>query len=284
MTANMNDNTPIFHVGTSGYSFENWLGTFYPSGLAQQKMLPFYAAQFDTVEVNFTYYRLPTARTTAAMTDRTPDDFTFFVKAHQSFTHDRDLAARERFLEGLAPMEESGKLAGLLFQFPQSFKNNEKNRAYLRAVKEEFKDHTLAVEFRDRSWDSRPVYSFLDENDLSFVCVDEPEISTLFPRNGEVTNETGYVRFHSRNGDNWYKDMTKRYDYLYSEEEMKEWLPMFKAIAKRARNIFVYFNNCHQGQAAQNAKEIKQLIKDAGIGKQKAEDDPLSPLGGRGSG
>ena len=280
----MKDNTPLFRIGTSGYSFEDWLGTFYPSGLTQRKMRPFYASHFDTVEVNFTYYRLPTARTTAGMADKTPDDFTFFVKAHQSFTHDLDLAAREKFLEGVAPMQERGKLAGLLFQFPQSFKNNEKNRAYLRAVAGEFKDRTVAVEFRDRSWDAEPVYRFLEENDLSFVCVDEPEISTLFPRKAAATNDTGYVRFHSRNGDNWYKDMTKRYDYLYSEEEMKEWLPMFEAVAKRARNIFVYFNNCHQGQAAQNAKEIRKLIKEAGIGRQKAVDDPLSPLGGKGEG
>lgn len=266
-------NTPVFHVGTSGYSFEDWLGTFYPANLSQHKMLPFYCSQFDTVEVNFTYYRLPTARTTAAMTGKTPADFTFFVKAHQSFTHDLDLAAREKFLEGVAPMKQCGKLAGLLFQFPQSFKNNENNRAYLRAVAEEFEGYTLAIEFRDRSWDNEPVYSFLEEKDLSFVCVDEPEISSLFPRKAAVTNNTGYVRFHSRNGENWYRDMSKRYDYLYSEKEMREWLPLFQAIAKRARNVFVYFNNCHHGQAARNAKEMKKLIEETGIGTQKDAGD-----------
>jgi uncharacterized protein YecE (DUF72 family) len=255
---------PTVRIGTSGYSFKDWLGTFYPSTLASGKMLSFYAVQFDTVEVNFTYYRMPTARTMQGMANKTPDGFRFFVKAHQSFTHKGDLSGSSEFLNGIAPMEESGKLAGLLFQFPQSFKNGEGTRQFLAEVGKTFAKFPVAIEFRDRSWDSTPVYKFLEDNGLTFVAVDEPAISTLFPRKAAATSDIGYVRFHSRNGANWYEGSVKRYDYLYSDAELKEWLPLFETIAQRAKNVFVYFNNCHRGQAAQNAKEMRELLKQAG--------------------
>ena len=256
-------NTSI-RIGTSGYSFKDWLGTFYPPRLSPSRMLHFYASVFDTVELNFTYYRMPVVRTIESINGRTPEHFRFFVKAHQSFTHGRDLAARDVFLDGLTPMRESGKLAGILFQFPQSFKNNYKNRAYLSKIADNFPEYSPSVEFRDRSWDSPPVYEFLEKNALSFVSVDEPQTSTLFPRKALATTDTGYVRFHSRNPDNWYKDSSKRYDYLYSENQLREWLPMIKEMTGKTRNIFVYFNNCHQGQAVRNARQIKALLESDG--------------------
>jgi uncharacterized protein YecE (DUF72 family) len=255
-------------VGTSGYSFKDWQGTFYPATMSSRGMLPFYATHFDTVEVNFTYYRMPSARTCGGMAEKTPDGFQFFVKAHQSFTHEQDLAGKRAFLDGIAPMTESGKLAGLLFQFPQSFKNNAENREYLARVAGEFAGgpSVTAVEFRDNSWARPPVYTFLEERGLSIVAVDEPRISTLFPPEAVVSSDTGYVRFHSRNGENWYKGMAERYDYLYSEQELKEWVPRLKTIGKRAKKVFVYFNNCHGGQAAENARAMKRVIEEEGLG------------------
>jgi len=247
-------------VGTSGYSFKDWVGTFYPEKLSSQKMLPFYADEFDTVEVNFTYYRMPTEKTIAGMTKRTPDGFQFFVKAHGSMTHESDLSARDEFVAALSPMRSEGKLAGLLFQFPQSFKNSETNRKYLRAVSDAFAPEKIAVEFRDKSWDSPAVYEFLEGSGLSFVSVDEPQISTLYPPVGKATSEIGYLRFHSRNGAKWYKGGAERYDYDYSDEELGEWLPKLEEIARKASTLFIYFNNCHQGQAAENARRMRDIL------------------------
>ena len=258
------DEPPLFdgrvRIGTSGYSFADWVGPFYPPETSQQKMLPFYTQYFDTVEVNFTYYRLPSAKTMEGMVNNTPDGFLFFVKAFEAFTHKSDLTERDAFLAGIAPMQEAGKLAGLLFQFPQSFKNTHANRQFLARVAREFAGHKVAVEFRDRSWAHDETYRFLDQHALNIVAVDEPSASTLFPRTAVVTGDVGYVRFHSRNADNWYKGAAERYDYSYAESELQEWLPMLEAIARRAKRLFIYFNNCHRGQAAANARSMKKLV------------------------
>ena len=250
-------------IGTSGYSFKDWGGVFYPAGLASQKMLPFYAEEFDTVEVNFTYYRVPSAKTMKGMAAATPAGFRFFVKAQGSFTHERDLSKKDEFLAGIAPLRDSGKLSGLLFQFPQSFRNDAANRRYVAAVAEAFPGETIAVEFRDRSWDEPPVYEFLDKNGLTFVSVDEPQVSTLFPPVARATSGLGYVRFHSRDGRKWYKGAKERYDYLYSDAELREWLPKLRAMAARARSLYVYFNNCNRGQAVENARRMKDLLRQA---------------------
>jgi uncharacterized protein YecE (DUF72 family) len=255
----------MVRIGTSGYSFKDWVGTFYPAGVAERDMLPFYATRFDTVEVNFTYYRLPTARTMAGMAARTPPGFTFFVKAFEAFTHKQDLSDKAAFLDGVAPLQEAGKFAGLLFQFPQSFKNEAENRRYLAQLAAEFAGCDCAVEFRDRSWAAPPVCRFLEDQRLSIVAVDEPAISTLFPRDAVVSGDVGYVRFHSRDGAKWYKGMAERYDYSYTEPELKEWVPKIETIAKKAKRLYAFFNNCHQGQAAANAEALKHILRQAGL-------------------
>ena len=247
-------------IGTSGYSFKDWVGPYYPEKTSNQKMLPFYAQDFDTVEVNYTYYRMPTEKTMAGMARKTPDGFQFFVKANEAFTHKSDLSESGDFLAALAPMREEGKLAGVLFQFPQRFKNTEVNRKYLKAVAGEF-GQNIAVEFRDRSWDHKEIYAYLEEIGLNLVSVDEPEVRSLFPRVAKATGDIGYLRLHSRNKGNWYKGGALRYDYLYSDEELREWLSGLQAMAKRARNLFIYFNNCHAGQAVANAKRMKELVE-----------------------
>ena len=261
-------------IGTSGYSFDDWHGPFYPPGTAPGRMLPFYAGQFDTVELNYSYYRLPVARTSAGMVRKTPAGFKFFVKANQAFTHGRNISEAEKFLAGIAPLKEADRLAGLLFQFPQSFKNTPANREYLLQATGEFQDYALAIEFRDCSWAVDSTYSLLEDNGLSLVAVDEPKLSTLFPRIAVATSDLGYVRFHSRNAANWYSSGVRgaeRYDYLYNDEELREWLPLLNTIAQRSRNLFIYFNNCHRGQAAQNARAMKKLIEESDLAVEEPE-------------
>jgi uncharacterized protein YecE (DUF72 family) len=192
---------------------------------------------------------------------RTPPSFRFFVKAHGSFTHERTLRELAHFRRALEPMTAAGKLAGLLFQFPQSFKNTAPARRYIERLAPHFPDTRLAVEFRDRSWATPGVLRFLEDLGLGLVCVDEPPIPSLFPRIAAATAPFGYLRFHSRNAANWYADGKDRYDYRYTERELAEWLPLLETIARRARDVFVYFNNCHGGNAAANAEAMKALIR-----------------------
>ncbi len=251
-------------IGTSGYSFHCWHGVFYPPSLPLSRMLEYYAGQFETLELNYSFYRQPTARASAAMAMRTPPGFRFFVKANQSFTHEYSLENWRVFQDGIAPLQTAGKLEGLLFQFPQSFKNRRLNRAWIDRIVETFGEYRLAIEFRDKSWVQDYVFRYFRENDLSMVAVDEPAISTLFPRMPIATNDTGYVRLHSSNAEKWYTG-DERYDYFYSDAELNEWAELLSKIGERSRNIFVFFNNCHRGQAAQNAKAMKRIIEQAGL-------------------
>jgi len=250
-------------IGTSGYSFRGWSGDglFYPEGIQPKQMLSYYAAHFPTVEINYTYYGMPTARTSADMAERTPDHFPFFVKAHKTLTHERDLSTAGRFLEGIEPLRQAEKLQGVLCQFPQSFKNTAEHRGFLSRMSEQFRDTPLAVEFRDASWADNAMYTYLKKADMTFVAVDEPAIPTLFPsRTPIATNNIGYVRFHSRNADNWYRSGAERYDYDYDDAELSQWLPVLETMAGRANDIFVYFNNCHANQAVENAQAMQNLV------------------------
>ena len=169
-------------------------------------------------------------------------------------------------LEGLAPLEEAGKLSGVLCQFPWRFKNTDRNRAYLAGVREDFGGVPVFVEFRHNSWIKEPVFDFLAKQGLLYVSVDEPELPGLVPRIGRVTGEAGYLRFHSRRKQTWWAGGGKaRYDYDYSEQELAEWIAVLEDLAERAQKIFVFFNNCHSGQAARNAEAMKGLLRNAGL-------------------
>jgi len=252
-------------TGTSGYSYPDWVGTFYPSGTRQQDMLRLYCERFDAVEVNFTYYRMPVAKTMESMARRTPQGFRFIVKAHQATTHKCDRSAADEFKAGIAPLAAAGKLSGILLQFPYSFKNAQEHRRYLYEVRQDFPDCELIVEFRHRSWIAEPIFQFLRENRLAFCCVDEPRIPGLVPPVAIATSDIAYVRFHSRDASKWFDEGSKeRYNYRYSKEELEEWVPKVRALAEAATDVYVFFNNCHAGQAAANALEFKQMLLDLG--------------------
>ena len=261
---------PKIILGTSGYQYKDWLGTFYPEGTKGPDMLAEYAKHFSAVELNFTYYGLPKAKNTERMAVVTPEGFEFVVKAHKTTTHESKVDDIKPLLEGLAPLAEAGKLSGILCQFPWAFKNTKESRAHLAKVGEAFRSvdekTPVFVEFRHDSWMRKPVLDFLSKLGLSFVSVDEPDIDGLLPREGHVTGELAYLRFHSRNAGNWWdKGGKARYDYDYSDDEMAEWLPILKDMAGRARRTFVFFNNCHRGQAARNAESMRAIIEKAGL-------------------
>lgn len=254
-------------VGTAGYSYPDWRGHFYPDGMAPRDMLSFYARRFPAVELDFTYYRLPTATTLAAMERKTPAGFKFTVKLHQSLTRQvpataAELADNERaFLSALAPLTDSGKLGCLLAQFPFSFRATDANRDYLRGLSERLAQ-PLVVEFRNREWATVETEALLRGINAGYCCVDEPDLPGLMPRTSVATGQLAYLRFHGRNAAKWWRheQAWERYDYLYSESELAEWLPGIGDLDASADVTYVMFNNCHAGQAARNATVLQELL------------------------
>ena len=251
-------------IGTSGYSFADWVGPFYPPGTRASEFLAYYATHFDTVEVNSTYYRIPHPRVMEQMERKTPPQFRFVVKLHQAMTHERSLARPlyDEFLAVLEPLKEAGKYDGLLAQFPWGFRRTDENRRHLAALRERLADEPLFVEFRHASWLTPALEPSLKAAHMGYCAVDEPRLDGLLPPITMVTAEDAYVRFHGRNAETWWgKTGGDRYDWNYSEAELKEWLEKIADLAAKARRTYLFFNNCHAGQAARSAKLMQELLR-----------------------
>ena len=262
----------MIRVGTSGFSYADWRGAFYPSGTDERGMLAYYATRFPVVELNFSYYRMPNARTLGAMVAKTPAGFEFAIKAHQSMTHDLAPAPTTRqttfdeFRTAIAPLEEADRLGCVLFQFPWKHRPGPETVAYLGEIRDRYPDLPVVVEFRNIEWDRPDTYATLRQLDLGYCCVDEPSLRGLLPRQNLVTSDLGYVRFHGRNAAKWYshKEAWERYDYLYSQTELEEWVPQVREMEEKTSKTYVLYNNCHAGQASTNAQMMLDLLGLAG--------------------
>jgi len=261
-------------VGTSGFSFDDWKGTIYPPHLKKEDWLRYYEKDlgFDTLEVNFTYYTLPSPRSLEGMSRKTSDSFQFAVKAFKGMTHEiKDKATHkflnnketfDKFLYSLQPLIDAGKLGCVLAQFPYSFYLRAENLEYLKRFKELIGDIPLIVEFRNKVWHKGKTLQFLKEHLMGYCAVDEPKLPQLMPFHPEATSDIGYVRLHGRNT-NWFNVPTSvRYDYLYSEGELKEFIAPINMIASKTKKVFIFFNNCHSGSAAKNATMLMRMLQE----------------------
>jgi uncharacterized protein YecE (DUF72 family) len=259
----------VIYVGTSGFSYSDWVGPFYPSGTAQGDFLAHYAQRFPTVEINYTYYAPPQAATLEAMARKVGPGFRFTVKATSTVTHEREATAEffAGFQEALDPLSEREALACVLVQFPHSFGNTKPHRAWLAHVREQWAELPLVVEFRHRDWIAEPVFDFLTELGYGFCCVDQPQFKRLVPPVAVATSHLGYVRFHGRNYEKWWKhdEAWERYDYLYRREELEEWVPRVRRLVAETAEVLIYFNNHYEAQAAQNADLFANMLVEAGL-------------------
>jgi uncharacterized protein YecE (DUF72 family) len=251
-------------VGTSGYSFADWVGPFYPPHLKPSQFLAYYARHFDAVEVNSTYYGIPDPRVIEQMERKTPAGFRFMVKLNHAMTHEssRDPALYRQFLGVIEPLKAAGKYDGLLAQFPFAFRRSVHALQHMKTMRELLPGEPLFVEFRHRSWLEPTLSGELESLDLGFCAVDEPQMSNLMPPVVMRTTPDGYVRFHGRNADMWWEgNRSTRYDYSYQEAELNEWLTRIRELAEQARRTYLFFNNCHAGQAARSAKLMQELLR-----------------------
>jgi uncharacterized protein YecE (DUF72 family) len=255
----------MIRIGTSGYSYDDWVGPVYPPDIKKNDWLNYYATLFDTTEINFSYYRQPTAWTLDRMAAKVPDGFLFTIKAFQGLTHERGEGNAEEFktfVDALKPLIEQNKFGCVLAQFPWGFKATRENADYLRFVREQFGDVPVVIEFRNREWLTDETFALLRAERLGFCCVDEPRFKSLMPPIAVTTAPVSYVRFHGRNAEKWWKheNAYERYDYQYKTEELQEWVPKIEKLQEESHETFVFANNHYQGQAVSTGKQLKMLL------------------------
>jgi len=253
-------------VGTSGYTFDDWRGIVYPRSFGGSA-LPFYARLFDCVEINATFYAIPPPSRFEGMLKHVPDDFVFLVKVPREMTHVRSAFDRSvlPFAESVAPLVRAGQLGGLLVQFPFSFKLKDASLAHLEKIANALAGHGVPVnvEFRHDSWLDESVYRFLGEHDLGFVNVDLPELRGLPRRTDVLTSDVAYYRLHGRNKTNWWRDTGNPhdpYDYLYSEDQLDEWVDKARAASEKANVAYILTNNCRLGQSVISALMLAKKL------------------------
>ncbi len=263
-------------VGTSSWSDHD---PFYPPGTKPAEQLPFYARYFPVVEVNTTYYRIPSLKMVQGWVDRTPEDFVFDVKPPRELTStpetprgeapepDADLASA--FLDAIAPLVDAGKPGAISFQFPPSYRNTEEHQEYLRLLPELFPDVPISVEFRRRDWlDAEHVdetFALLSGAGLSYTMADEPQRGTgsVPPVYGVTNPRLAVVRFHGRNAERWYHfsgSSRDRFDWDYTPQELDEWLTKLKDAQSEAEVVHVFFNTNKDDQGPRNATLLMEQL------------------------
>ena len=238
----------MIRIGCSGWSYEHWRGLFYPRSGSTARWLELYAQSFGTVEVNATFYRLPTLKTVEGWAARTPDDFVFTVKASRYLTHVRRLRdlgdGMARMDACVEPLRQAGKLAAVLWQLPPHFARDDD---VLVHALERLSPGRHAFEFRDSSWFAAEVYDMLRDHQVALVVADRAPGE---PSPQVETASWSYVRFHAGRGR----------DGNYSAQQLQEWA---MRIGSRPGDVFAYFNNDWQGFATANARTLSRLVSDA---------------------
>ena len=235
-------------IGTSGWHYKHWLGVFYPAGTRTSEMFKFYARYFNTVEINNSFYRLPSAETFDAWRDSSPRGFCYAVKASRFITHMKKLKdpriSSEKFF--LVAERLRQKLGPILFQLPPRWKVNvERLSEFLEALPRE---HKYTVEFRDESWFVTPVFEVLRKFNVAYCIHDFAEMKVPI----EITADFTYVRFHG--------PTSAKYAGSYSEPQLQSWAERIESWRSKLSAAYLYFNNDPGGEAVKNALTLKELL------------------------
>jgi uncharacterized protein YecE (DUF72 family) len=259
-----------YHVGTAGWSYEDWDGIVYPVPKPRGfHALPYLADYIDIVEVNSTFYRPASAALALSWLKKIDGfpDFLFSLKLHQVFTHERKGFTQkdvDAFKTAAELIRLQGRLAALLIQFPWSYANTPANTDYLLRLFGLFARFPLAVEVRHGSWDGPGFYELLRENGAAFCNIDQPVFkNSIGPSAVSTSPEFAYVRFHGRNHENWFREgagRDARYDYLYAKDELADWIERIKELGKKSGKVYIITNNHYRGQALANALQIRNMI------------------------
>jgi uncharacterized protein YecE (DUF72 family) len=232
-----------YFVGTSGYNYPEWRGSFYPQKFSTSKMLAFYAERFNTVEVNYTFYRLPTVALLDGWAKGTPDGFTFTLKAPRRITHDAKLQRCEDLVQSFCTTARTlgSKLGVLLFQLPPTFKRDDAVLgAFLELIPEGMR---AAVEFRHMSWHDDAVFGALRRSNVALCVADSEKMST------PVVATADYAYFRLR-------------DEGYQTSDIHKWASIVRGL-EAAKDAFVYFKHEEQGKGPEFARELVKALERA---------------------
>ena len=266
-------------IGTCSWADKGLLEAWYPRGVSTaEKRLRYYAERFDVVEVDSPYYALPDPAVTERWARRTPDAFTFHVKASAAMTwHEGEPTdeAFRLFRAALEPLELSGKMQGVLLQYHPRFTKSAEAKAELARAPERLAPLVPLIEFRHRSWmeeaERADTLAFLEANGLAYVSLDSPRTraSNVSPRVAAATHRVAYVRFHGRNAATWNirgaESAAERFDWLYSADELAEWVEPLARLADEAEEVYALFNNNRDDFAPRSARVLRGLLDEAGV-------------------
>ncbi|HEQ98914.1 MAG TPA: DUF72 domain-containing protein [candidate division Zixibacteria bacterium] len=235
------------HIGTSGWNYNHWKGTFYPDEMPKNEWFEYYCEIFHSVEINNSFYQLPNKGALQDWKDVAPDDFVFAVKASRYITHMKKLndprEPLDNFLDRVKTLDK--KLGPILFQLPPHWNVNiERLESFLELLPDRDK---YVFEFRDESWWIDDVYECLRKHNAAF-CIYELE-KKISPR--EITADFVYVRLHGPGA---------KYEGKYDKETLAGWRGAFEAWSDSGKEIYMYFDNDQDGYAAQNARELQEML------------------------
>jgi len=235
-------------VGTSGYVYDHWRHRFYPEKLSKAKWLEFYATHFTTVELNNTFYRLPSETVFANWRDSSPDGFAFAVKVSRFITHIKRLRDAEQPLQTFLSRAGhlGGKLGPLLYQLPPNMhRNDERLESFLSLLPQGMRH---VFEFRHQSWLEDEVLEILHKYNVGFCVFDMPDVSCPLV----ATADFAYIRFHGSAGLYW---------SCYSDEELAGWARRLADLAANLKAIYIYFNNDAEAFAVKNAVTLRGYLE-----------------------
>lgn len=305
------------HVGTCSWADRTMIEAWYPPEVSTPAArLRYYAERFDTVEADAPFYAIPDRRVCENWAKRTPTGFVFHVKAFgmmtqhavderalhpelREYPHEVERGRVRRpsqemvdlafdlFAEAIEPLDQAGKLGGVLMQFPPFFTAlddalYEDNLAYIEYARSKLGRRRMLVEFRHPSWVDegrrKQTLKFLAERDITYVAVDAPQFPTrtTMPPLVAATSRVGYVRLHGRNRETYFArniSAADRFDYRYAREEIEEWAPRVLELAGETDVTYVMFNNCKYDYAPVNARELAEILGPEVV-------EPVEPMGG----
>lgn len=256
----------MIYVGTAGWSYKDWEGVFYPPDLRKELELSYISERFNTVEINSSFYRIPSERIVYSWLKKVESNplFVFTIKAFNGWTHSETFKDEEGKMmrEVLKIFKKENRLGIMLFQFPYRIKFSINFLNKLSFFKEYFEEFPVGVEIRNKTFQRTDFFNFLKERKISFANIDQPILSQNIGKTEEFTSNPGYIRLHGRNREKWFtsEESYERYDYLYSKEELKPWVECALKFSKKG-DVFVILNNHYRGKAIQNAFEFLEMIK-----------------------
>jgi uncharacterized protein YecE (DUF72 family) len=258
------------YVGPAGWSYPDWRKILYPDPRPRGfHEATFLAEFFDTIEINTSFYHPIQATHAEQWIERVAANprFLFTAKLWKKFTHEEETTAADVKLvrTGFDILRGAHRLGAMLLQFPFSFHNTPETLLRLKRLLDEFQDYPLVVEVRHASWAKKEFYELLHQRGVGFCNIDQPVIGRAIKPSERVTSPIGYVRLHGRRYDTWFSDdpaspPSERYNYLYSEEELRPWADRIEHVAENTKTTFVVTNNHFQAKGIVNALQLMNLL------------------------